>query len=215
MIAATEMALVLLCIVIYIAFRLRSRSASAVDYKSSQARLNCIRLSARCFKWISLFTFAIVIFAAFTAIFMPDMVSAKEGFKIAPSLVARGPVLLAEIKPELHWLYPVFWLLAAAFVCRLIGFYYRLFGNIERGIFFDADNVRCIRCIGWWLVACPLIMICFEASKIIWAASSPDNPLRIMIKFDVIELLRGFFVIFISWIMDEGRKIQEEQELTV
>jgi hypothetical protein len=29
------------------------------------------------------------------------------------------------------------------------------------------------------------------------------------------NLLIGFVIIFIAWIMDEGRKIQEEQELTV
>jgi hypothetical protein len=28
-------------------------------------------------------------------------------------------------------------------------------------------------------------------------------------------LLAGTIIIFIAWIMDEGRKIQEEQELTV
>jgi hypothetical protein len=30
-----------------------------------------------------------------------------------------------------------------------------------------------------------------------------------------LSLLPGFVIIFIAWIMDEGRKIQEEQELTV
>jgi hypothetical protein len=29
------------------------------------------------------------------------------------------------------------------------------------------------------------------------------------------SLFIGFIVIFVSWIMDEGRKISEEQELTV
>jgi len=28
-------------------------------------------------------------------------------------------------------------------------------------------------------------------------------------------LIPGFLILFIAWIMDEGRKIQEEQELTV
>ena len=28
-------------------------------------------------------------------------------------------------------------------------------------------------------------------------------------------LFMGFLIIFIAWIMDEGRKMQEEQELTV
>jgi hypothetical protein len=31
----------------------------------------------------------------------------------------------------------------------------------------------------------------------------------------LLQMFPGLFIIFISWIMDEGRKIQEEQELTV
>ncbi len=31
----------------------------------------------------------------------------------------------------------------------------------------------------------------------------------------IISLFPGIFIFFIAWIMDEGRKIQEEQELTV
>jgi hypothetical protein len=31
----------------------------------------------------------------------------------------------------------------------------------------------------------------------------------------IIPMYAGFLIIFIAWVMDEGRKIQEEQELTV
>jgi len=37
-----------------------------------------------------------------------------------------------------------------------------------------------------------------------------------MILFHLVHnLVTGFVILFIAWIMDEGRKIQEEQELTV
>jgi hypothetical protein len=32
---------------------------------------------------------------------------------------------------------------------------------------------------------------------------------------DPVELAAGLLIVLIAWIMDEGRKIQEEQELTV
>jgi hypothetical protein len=34
-------------------------------------------------------------------------------------------------------------------------------------------------------------------------------------SYPLLQMFPGLFIIFISWIMDEGRKIQEEQELTV
>jgi hypothetical protein len=34
-------------------------------------------------------------------------------------------------------------------------------------------------------------------------------------SYPLLQMFPGLFIIFISWVMDEGRKIQEEQELTV
>jgi hypothetical protein len=56
--------------------------------------------------------------------------------------------------------------------------------------------------------------MCFEASKLIWSVLD-DSGKTISLALDPTQFLLGPFVIFIAWIMDEGRKIQEEQELTV
>jgi len=202
-----EIAFIVLAFGIYIAFRFRECSVKT----EAETRLNRIRYAARFFKWICCAGFGFLIFVAAFAVFAPDRVVEK----INPSgpFSISGPILLNEFKPEYQWLYTVFWICLIAFLCRFIGFFYRLFSNLEKGILFGRDNVRCIRCIGWWMVITPFLGLGFAVTKLIWSTEAPG-----MIDASIVfpnSLFEGFFVIFIAWIMDEGRKIQEEQELTV
>ena len=177
---------------------------------TGQTRLERIALVARFFKWVSLAAFGFFIFVMTVAILMPEFVmhttDASGGFCI------QGPIVRQDFRPEVSWLYTLFWILLGVFMLRGIGFFYRLFANLEKGILFTAANVECVRRIGWWLVALPVLKAGYQASQMIWAAS---NNLTLEISDLPNNLLKGFFVIFIAWIMDEGRKIQEEQELTV
>jgi uncharacterized membrane protein HdeD (DUF308 family) len=78
----------------------------------------------------------------------------------------------------------------------------KLFRLYERGIFFSAKNVFYIRFLGYYLMIDWLVTLLLEFQSH-----------ETQIYFT--ELIVGLIVIFIAWIMDEGRKIQEEQELTV
>jgi hypothetical protein len=78
----------------------------------------------------------------------------------------------------------------------------RLLSLYERGIFFAAGNVRCIKFLGLVIAGCWLVEAILELM-------AHQN------KTDGTGLICGFLLVFIAWIMDEGRKIQEEQELTV
>ncbi len=187
----------------------KSTSVPAVQSKR-------IRSAARFFKWLCLACFGFVIFATLFALMIPSMVmplgSPDKVVKTTFYMAIRSPIVLENFGPSYKWLYPIFCLSASALLWRYIWFFYKLFNNVESGIFFGRDNVRCIRGIGLWLVIMPILGICFEASKIIWATDVPVNIDPSNLPND---LLKGFFVIFIAWVMDEGRKIQEEQELTV
>ena len=78
----------------------------------------------------------------------------------------------------------------------------RLFWLYGRGILFSAKNVTCIRFFGWWIM-------------IDWFIEfQMRSELRDM-DISTTPMFVGLLVIFAAWIMDEGRKIQEEQELTV
>jgi hypothetical protein len=78
----------------------------------------------------------------------------------------------------------------------------RLFWLYGRGILFSAKNVTCIRFFGWWLMIDWFIE--FQMQGELRDTAISTTPMFV-----------GLLVIFAAWIMDEGRKIQEEQELTV
>jgi hypothetical protein len=202
-----QIALILLALGLYYAFRFSMRGAQT----QAVVRLKRIRYVARFFRWICCAAFVFIISVGALAIFVPGIVGHKVNSS-SMTISTKPSFMLSEFKPENQWLYPVFWVLLVAFVCRGIGFFYRLFSNLEKGMLFSADNVRCIRGIGLWLVLWPLLALGFEISKLSWATVAPG-------MIDVSDVpggfLEGFFVIFIAWIMDEGRKIQEEQELTI
>jgi len=105
---------------------------------------------------------------------------------------------LAEVPGELQaWLLVKTGLGFAALTVLFL-----LFGLYRRGILFSARNVLYIRFQGYCLI------LNFIADYLMRGALHE-------ITVDTTELFAGLLIIFISWIMDEGRKIQEEQELTV
>jgi hypothetical protein len=101
--------------------------------------------------------------------------------------------------------FPLYWcLLLVVFL-----FWYRtvvkLFGFFERGILFTAETVRCIQSLGGVYLARFLLEFIFQFLV--------QNP--VLIKPRLSDLFTGFFIFFIGWLIDEARKIREEQELTV
>jgi Protein of unknown function (DUF2975) len=204
--------IILLLVAFICVLQFRWQNWRAGSQQAAAARLARIRMVARFFKWICLAGFGLVIYAAGVAIFLPGMV-ADLGDQHRTALV-NGPFILAEFKPGLKWMYPVCWILLAAFFGRGIGFFYQLFRNMERGSLFDRDNVHYVRLIGWWLVACAFLGVIVELIKFVCVNDSAV-PAVVDLSHLGADVLRGFFVIFIAWIMDEGRKISEEQALTV
>jgi len=76
---------------------------------------------------------------------------------------------------------------------------FRLYG---RGILFSARNVRLLRFLGYWLM-------------LGWAIDyQMQSSLRDM-DLSTTPALVGLMILFVAWIMDEGRELQEEQALTV
>jgi len=185
--------------------------------RRAKARLNRIRRVARFFKWICILLMVVVIGAAAIAILMPNMISPEGGWNPPGGihLWIKSAILQEQFKPEWHWLYYVMWIILPGFYCWGVRLFYRLFANLERGIIFSRNNVRLIRLFGWWLVTIGLIGVPIQCSKVIWMVHDSDFSLTMDFSDIVGYLLVGIFAIFVAWIMDEGRKIQEEQELTV
>ncbi len=78
----------------------------------------------------------------------------------------------------------------------------RLFAFYERGDFFKADNIRCLKFLGLVIIG-------------IWFTQAILELMALQTNIEGSGLVYGILVVIIGCIMDEGRKIQEEQGLTV
>jgi hypothetical protein len=82
----------------------------------------------------------------------------------------------------------------------------RLLRVYANGNFFTSANITCIKWLGYLVIGDWLV------GKFIDAVAFRD----VVIGFgDLTKPAIGLLIILIAWIMDEGRKIKEEQELTV
>lgn len=100
-------------------------------------------------------------------------------------------------------------------------FCYKLFNLCSLGDLFTSKVVFYIRRVGY---AYFLMALMSFVSRIfaVHSATAGLSPTKINIEMIgsglltvLATLIPGFLILFIAWIMDEGRKIQEEQELTV
>ena len=112
----------------------------------------------------------------------------------------------------------------------------QLFGFYEQGLIFTSKTIRCIKylgvlCVmGWALSTVCHVRHFYLPSLESWLQSAAPpgtrigegwEPIRMGFFSFAIEgvnlglMLAGIVIVLIAWIMDEGRKIQEEQELTV
>jgi len=94
-----------------------------------------------------------------------------------------------------------------------------LFGLYEKAIIFSAENVKYFRRLGYALIAWVLANALFTPliSTIITFSNAPGERMVVaqLGVFDVSTLLIGCVILLVSWVMDEGRKIEDEQAHTV
>jgi Protein of unknown function (DUF2975) len=129
---------------------------------------------------------------------------------------------IAGVKPSL----PFYLNLSSLGRAAECWFAYKLFSCYVRSDFFSANVIRYIRWIGVVNLMIGIGTI-FNAQYVHlhngWFQITNSSPwiVEIVIYLDMIlfylvrNLVPGFVILFIAWVMDEGRKIQEEQELTV
>jgi hypothetical protein len=115
-------------------------------------------------------------------------------------------------------------LVATALFLATVVSCYQLLNLYEKGIVFSATNVQLLGRIGYLAFGYGLINLLERAlvgmHHIYDAPHTPDSVwpvimLGVQACLSSPWLIGGFFVMIISQIMDEGRKIQEEQALTV
>jgi hypothetical protein len=96
---------------------------------------------------------------------------------------------------------------------------WRLFELYASGTFFEQENVACCRALGWALMAQQLLALPEEAIQTaVLTALNPEGQRSVTVSLEdgnLTLVVVGLMLILVSRVMDEGRKLQEEQRLTV
>ena len=106
-------------------------------------------------------------------------------------------------------------------VVTVIGFFYliKLFKYYENGKIFYQENVSCYRKIGYILIISMFAGIVNNSlMSMILSLNNPPGQRQLAIGLssnDLTKLVIGLLIILISWIMDKGREIQDEQQYTI
>jgi membrane protease YdiL (CAAX protease family) len=89
--------------------------------------------------------------------------------------------------------------------------FYRLLNLYEKGIILSAENVSHIRRLGELAVFYGAFTAC-RSVFVNHQIEFPTLPVNFLLSP---WLIVGCLIVIVAWVMDEGRKIQEEQALTV
>ncbi|HEY9161161.1 MAG TPA: DUF2975 domain-containing protein [Desulfomonilia bacterium] len=114
--------------------------------------------------------------------------------------------------------------LAASFITSGVAmacvyFLIRLFSLYEKAEIFTEGSVKCLRSLGrliLWLFAAGIVQQPLMSMALTLHNPPGQRIIRLGLSSDDIKiLLIGIVVVLIAWVMDEGRVLYEEQQLTV
>lgn len=196
--------LILLCVLFALIIWRKIWTSPKVDAARGEipsgtaSRLNRIRHVSKCVRLILQFGIPLWIVFYLTV------------FSLLPAYGIKTPfVSIQASKAHVHDTSAMFPIYGASLLIIFL-FWYRailkLFGFFEKGVLFTAETVRCIQILGGIYIARFFLALVFKflLPDDEWVGAGLHNNLFI-----------GFLMIFIGWLLDEARKIREEQELTV
>jgi hypothetical protein len=92
----------------------------------------------------------------------------------------------------------------------------RLFGNYARGEIFTRESVRELRLVGYVAVANAIFQgVLFIAALALAADGVVESPASLRVDLPFGAILVAAFILLLSWIMDVGAEMREENDLTV
>jgi hypothetical protein len=95
----------------------------------------------------------------------------------------------------------------------------KLFTLYEKGIIFAVDNVKYFRRLGYLLVLWSFASVLYEVLITnIFSVTHPPAQIAIVLNLQIMNfstLITGIIIIVISWVIDEGRELEDEKALTI
>ena len=177
----------------------------------TSARLNRIKKISRVLKVLFLLCLICLVWRGY---FLPFVHRMPDGFQVVWGTYATFSNVPLFAKLIVVLAAGVF--LAAGTTC------YQLLNLYEKGVIFSARNVQLLGRIGYLAFSYGLLEAWGPVLISTWSAwigefspSLYSAAWGILVSLSSPWIIGGLFLVVISYIMDEGRKIQEEQELTV
>lgn len=180
-----------------------------------------IQKVSRVLKWIV--TFLIAAFPIANASFwllngFPSL-SGLLDFQLIPNFLEGRMLPLSQLSPMVKFCGFLVNLLPVAIAMAALSWLRKLFLAYERLVFFSSECVRYFRNMGWTLLAGQLLYPFYCALiSLTLTLTNPPGQRMISIAFGLHQaamLTIALAMLLISWIMDEGKKLQEEQEATI
>ena len=105
--------------------------------------------------------------------------------------------------------------LSAAVVAKFFLHAIKLFGLYSQGEYFTAQSVAQIRQLGIALMLVPAVWLVGPLAMLILGSEASGDASVSLLSAPTSQLVSGFIVIFVSWLMDLARELREEQDLVV
>jgi len=187
-----------------------------------------IQKVSRYFRWF--FTALIILTPLFSALcwyffekLIPAASQTQLGFHaaaISPAVqVANKLPLISEITAQtkmLGFLVPLIPDGIFMLACFLLAQLFRLY---EKGQIFLAQNVRCIRNLGLLLLIKPVLLLVYETLLTFILTMNNlvgERLIKVSAGTDQVgEIALALVILLISWIMDEGRKLKEQEDYII
>jgi hypothetical protein len=186
----------LLLLAVFISMRWFSRKLVRKSAQDNNIRLVRIHQASLVFQALIGVSFLFGLYYLFAFVFgWPFFGQDKVGVVISQNHIYR---LRADMPTTIFAL----WLVKTGLEMVCAGVLFLLFRLYGRGILFAARNVVYIRFLGYWMI-------------IDWIIDYQMQGTLHDMNLSMTPVFIGLLIIFVAWIMDEGRKMREEQELTV
>jgi hypothetical protein len=185
----------LLLLGVFISLRWFSRKLVRKSAQNNSIRLARIHQASLVFQILIGMSFLLGLYYTLAFVFGWPFLQDKVGIVISQNHIYR---FRSDMPPAIFAL----WLVKTGLEMACAGVLFLLFRLYGRGILFAARNVVYIRFLGYWMI-------------IDWIIDYQMQGTLHDMNLSMTPVFIGLFIIFVAWIMDEGRKMREEQELTV
>lgn len=194
---------------------------------SPKARMHRIKIVSRITRYSFL---AVFLFSVW--LIMPMIIDKAKMLVSVLASISTGTPTPVNIRPT-EMGYFLLRNLYSVVVCIWYWKLARLFHLYEQGLIFASKTVRCMKILGLLCITGSILKCIIDVPYQLYPQHPPQAlppPVTVLpthgyrmsfFSFDFGTgvdfglLLAGITIVLIAWIMDEGRKIQEEQELTV